>query len=89
MQTLLWQIVAAPQKQQSALETHAVRHTALMHACPIEQSAFARHCGRGRLSAWHMPSLHRSSGPQSASLVHAPKQVPFMQILPDGAQSRL
>src|SRR5262245_5352677 len=83
------QMTAAPHAQQSALEAHSVRQTALMHTWGDAQSALARHCNRGRSSAWHMPILHRSSGPQSESAVHAAKQVPFMQTFPVGAQSLL
>jgi hypothetical protein len=64
--------VAAPQVQQSALVTHALRQAALTHTCAEAQSALARHCGCGRVSAWHMPSLHRSRGPQSEALLHDP-----------------
>jgi hypothetical protein len=71
-QTPLWQITAAPHKQQSALVAQGVRQAALMQACPELQSAFVRHPGFGRVSAWHMPSRQRSSGPQSPSVAHEP-----------------
>jgi hypothetical protein len=65
--------------QQSALVAHADRQTALTQAWDAEQSPLERHCGRGRSSAWHIPALHRSSGPQSESWLQEGKQVPFMQ----------
>jgi hypothetical protein len=36
-----------------------------------------------------MPAWQWSSGPQSALLMHAPKHDPFMQTLPEAAQSVL
>ena len=89
MQRPVWQMMAGPQAQQSALVTHSVRHAALMQTCDDVQSPLERHWGWGRVSAWHMPSLQRSRGPQLESAVQAAKQVPFMQILPVAAQSRL
>jgi hypothetical protein len=38
-----WQTIAAPQEQQSELVMHALRQTALMHACVELQSALVRH----------------------------------------------
>lgn len=72
MQTPLWQMIAGPHAQQSALVAQGVRQAALMQACPEVQSLLVRHPGLGRVSAWHMPSRQRSSGPQSASFAHAP-----------------
>jgi len=89
MQRPAWQIVAGPQAQQSALVVHSERHAALMQTCDEVQSEFERHWGWGRSSFWHIPSLQRSRGPHSALLVQATKQVPFMQILPEAAQSWL
>jgi hypothetical protein len=53
-----WHTMAGPQAQQSALVTHAARHVALTHTSVEVQSPLVWHCGCGRVSAWHMPSLH-------------------------------
>jgi hypothetical protein len=55
-----WHTLAVEQVQQSSLVWHWLRHTALMHACPPLQSAFAEQPGVLPWLAWHVPFRHSS-----------------------------
>jgi hypothetical protein len=88
-QSPLWQMIAGPHAQQSALTAHWERQTALTHTWLPVQSPFVWHPGLGAWFAWQIPVLQASSGPQSEEDAQAGKQVPFMQTLPADPQSLL
>jgi hypothetical protein len=77
------------QAQQSLLEAHSVRQTALMHVWLLAQSVLLRHWGRGCAFAWQYPLAQTSRAPHWLSALQAARHPPFTQIWPVAVQSLL